>query len=292
MHRALLVAAALCVYSIASADPLRFQQQGRLLDELGAPVDGTRDLVVRLYADETGGTALWERTWPGTPVQDGYFAVTLTGADDHGVTLESALPGGVARWLTTDVGSGELSPRQPIATVPEAARARGVPLVSEAAACDLLGGLGYDASTGSLVVCTGTSWSRVGSAACPSGTLAIGATCIDASPRASVTYDVAVSTCVAAGRRLCSSNELLYACMNRGALGFTMEDATWYFHDQRDRVMWTYNGSTNLRYPAHHVYRRMGNKCFDNTDVENPTNVTTSFAHGTTEYSHYCCLER
>ena len=95
----------------ASAAPLNYS--GRALDSLGAPVHGSQTVVVRLYSAEQTGTA-WHTESLGTvPFEDGYFSVFLTDVDSD--TL------GAGAWVTVTVGTGsELTPRQPIGSVPNA----------------------------------------------------------------------------------------------------------------------------------------------------------------------------
>lgn len=272
----------------AQAAPLRFQQQGRLIDSTGAPIEGEHTLIVRLYDDATAATpALWTRTFTDVAFQQGYFAVTLTGSDDEGVDLSTVLTGAGERWLTTDAGSGELDPRQPIETVPFAAVAQGLALVDQSASCDTVGGIGFDSSTGSVVVCTGTSWQSVGSPGCPDGTAQIGQVCMDLLSASATDFQSANTQCIEREARLCTATELLYACPRRDTLGMDWSDNTWYWTDSRIRMDWNSN-----YYPTHQIVRRVGAKCFDNTTSAGPSDVTMSWEHGPSSRPYFCCRER
>lgn len=139
----------------------RLLQQGRLLDAQSRAVTGPRDLSVSLYTGETGGSAVWSSTFSNVPFDVGYFAVTLSGQDDTGRSLDAVLDGSTL-WMALDVGDGELGARQAVRTVASAVRAHGVPLIDASDACTLVGGLGYDTGLAGLYVCDGSSWSAVG----------------------------------------------------------------------------------------------------------------------------------
>ncbi len=87
--------------------------QGRLLDSSGNPVDGTRTIDFRLYADASGGMPLWSQSGSVT-VEDGLFAVNLN--------VNPAHFDGRALWLGVQVqgDAQEMAPRQPLLPVPYA----------------------------------------------------------------------------------------------------------------------------------------------------------------------------
>src|SRR5690606_19858106 len=51
--------------------------QGLLTDGDGRPLHGSVDLTLRLYAEPSGGTALWSETHAGVVVTQGRYAVQL-----------------------------------------------------------------------------------------------------------------------------------------------------------------------------------------------------------------------
>lgn len=86
----------LCAFAVQAADvPEVFNYQGRLLDEEGLALSGSREAVFGLYDVPAGGTALWEQKTTVFTDTNGLFNVTL---------------GGTATSLTAAVGNrfGEL----------------------------------------------------------------------------------------------------------------------------------------------------------------------------------------
>jgi hypothetical protein len=90
---------------VAQAADVQLPVQGRLLDALGQPVDGSRTLTVSLYTASSGGTAHWDDTFTAVPVDDGYFAVTL----GSGEALPDSALTFPAVYAAVSVGSTELS---------------------------------------------------------------------------------------------------------------------------------------------------------------------------------------
>ena len=66
--------------SLLAADvPEVFNYQGRLLDEDGSPLGGSREAVFGVYDSPAGGTALWEQKTTVVSDTNGLFNVTLGG---------------------------------------------------------------------------------------------------------------------------------------------------------------------------------------------------------------------
>jgi len=106
-----LLPSGLLFLSVATAAPMHYS--GRALDTLGGPMEGTHDVVVRLYAAADGGSAWHTESIASVPFQEGYFTVSLDDVDSDSL--------GAGAWVTVTVGTGaELSPRQPIGSVPNA----------------------------------------------------------------------------------------------------------------------------------------------------------------------------
>jgi len=87
----------------------RMYYQGRLTDNRGNPIDGTRNLVFRLYTVATEGTAVWQETHNGVDVVQGLFSVVLG-------TTTPLDPGDFHRplWIEVVVQGQTLADRQPL----------------------------------------------------------------------------------------------------------------------------------------------------------------------------------
>jgi hypothetical protein len=279
---------------VAEAGSLRFTQQGRLLNATGSPLDGTHDLVVAVHTAATGGSVVWSKTFSATPFADGFFSVTLTGNDDTARPIEGALAS-ASRFLSLSVGGQELGPRQPMAMVPEAGRAHGAAIVDATQPCDVLGGIGYDATLQTLHLCvivspatTGT-WRRLvvstGTAGgCPSGYMLNGSSCMLTTPRATSAYNTANADCRDEGATLCSSNELLLACEQRASLGLTFPQDEFYWLDHRNLEWWSTSGHA----AAHHVFARRSTGCFQTSSVYSGT-WSVNWGFGDQSYKYFCC---
>ena len=95
--------------AIASV-PGQVNYQGLLLDDLGDPITGPVDMVFSLYADPSGGSALWIEAHNDVDVLDGVYEVELGSftpltpallAGAHAVSLMQGVwdgAGWVAHW--------------------------------------------------------------------------------------------------------------------------------------------------------------------------------------------------
>jgi hypothetical protein len=100
-----------------AAAPALLSEQGRLLDRNDRPVLGPLPMVFALYAEPTGGTALWTETHTVT-LDDGYFAETLGATTPIDVAMFAT---GAPVYLGIKVGAdSEMTPRQEIVSVPYA----------------------------------------------------------------------------------------------------------------------------------------------------------------------------
>jgi hypothetical protein len=99
--------------------PTKIGYQGQLTDDTGAPVpDGTYAMHFAIYSTSTGGTALWSEDQNMT-VAEGQFDVLLGSV----APLNGNLFDGSQRWLGVQVEADpEMTPRQPLASVPFALR--------------------------------------------------------------------------------------------------------------------------------------------------------------------------
>lgn len=103
--------------SVYAAPPQLLNYQGRLVDGLGDPVNGTVEVDVRLFTVETGGSPVWSQTINNVAVYQGLYKVEFGDAGLSEVLTNSAV------WLEVEVDSETLSPRNRLASVPYALRA-------------------------------------------------------------------------------------------------------------------------------------------------------------------------
>jgi hypothetical protein len=97
--------------------PSLLTQQGRLLDAAGNPVAGMVTFVFTIYDATTAGTALWTETQSIT-LANGYFSAQL---GDTTAIPATVFATGAVRYLGVKVGAdAEMTPRQPLASVPYA----------------------------------------------------------------------------------------------------------------------------------------------------------------------------
>jgi hypothetical protein len=73
----LLLVMAIFVSAQSEIVPPTSSFQGYLTDSTGSPLNGSFDIVARVFDDSTGGTMLWEKTLSMVPVQDGFFNLEL-----------------------------------------------------------------------------------------------------------------------------------------------------------------------------------------------------------------------
>ncbi len=123
-HVCLLAVAAAIVAALsagAEAGPRLINYQGVITDASGQPLDGTHDLIFRIYPDSIPGTdPLWEEAHSGVTVADGLFNVILGGLEPISPDLFAAHE----RWMGIQIdASDELSPRMRMTSVPWALRA-------------------------------------------------------------------------------------------------------------------------------------------------------------------------
>ena len=90
--------------------PRTLSYQGRLANEAGVAIEGDQALTLRLYAEVSGGEALWEELHV-THVENGLFSVML------GSITPLDLPFDQPYWLGVAVGTAEeLTPRMALAS--------------------------------------------------------------------------------------------------------------------------------------------------------------------------------
>jgi hypothetical protein len=108
--------------SLADADvPSLLTEEGRLFDASNNPVDGATKFTFRLYDASVGGVILWSETQT-LPVESGFFSARLGAVDPIPAgTFSTAAASRTSLYLGIQVdGDVELSPRQPVLSVPYA----------------------------------------------------------------------------------------------------------------------------------------------------------------------------
>ena len=122
-ERWLLVVVASAVAFGASATaqaqvPVKFTQQGRLLDDSGEPVTGSVEMTFSIYDAATGGELLWEQAKQVEFDEGGFYSTELGGSNNpiNATILEEG-----ERWLQVRVdGGAPLEPRAALNAVPYA----------------------------------------------------------------------------------------------------------------------------------------------------------------------------
>jgi hypothetical protein len=117
--RSLASLLALTLAAPALAVPLQLTHQGSLADDTGAALEGAHQLTVAIYAEDTGGSALWTDTL-NADLDGGAYSIVL-GA---GAALDSSIFDGSIRYVELSVdGGAPLPQRLPVTSVPYAFRA-------------------------------------------------------------------------------------------------------------------------------------------------------------------------
>ena len=112
----LMLAAMLAGAAVAQPDLMNYQ--GRLMDSGGAPVNGSVPVTVRVYAQESGGSVLWNQSVGSVAVTNGLYSFQFGNSSLTTVLTNAAC------WLEIEVDSETLTPRQRLVSVPYSARAK------------------------------------------------------------------------------------------------------------------------------------------------------------------------
>ncbi len=106
----------------ADIAPNVINYQGRLLDDMGNPVEGTVAMVFTIYGSADGNDIIWQETHSNVQIEDGLFQVLL-GTGDIPVPVDDAVFSAAERWLGVRVGQQpEVIPRTRLAAVPYSER--------------------------------------------------------------------------------------------------------------------------------------------------------------------------
>jgi hypothetical protein len=100
--------------SITQSVPHLISYQGALSDGNGNPINGTKNITVKVYSAASGGTAIWTEAYNNLAVANGVFTVLLGSNSPLPDTLFDA----PNRWLEINVEGVTLTPRQQFTSVP------------------------------------------------------------------------------------------------------------------------------------------------------------------------------
>ncbi len=153
-----LLALSLCLSTAAFAQvPTRLGYQGRLFNSDGTAATGTVTLAFSLFADATGGTAVWGPESHQLVLSDGWYALYLGDRTPSGCmgTACTGIPEtvftGADLYLELSVNGTSLTPRQRVASVAYAVTARNLAGGSVSATSISVGGSQVINNQGRLV---------------------------------------------------------------------------------------------------------------------------------------------
>jgi hypothetical protein len=107
----LFLCCAACLTLVTAAHsqiPSTISYQG-FLESGGLPVDGQIPMVIRLFSQATGGSAVWSQSFPNVPVSKGVYTILLD---------VSTLVFDKQYWLETQINGSVSSTRTPMTSVP------------------------------------------------------------------------------------------------------------------------------------------------------------------------------
>jgi hypothetical protein len=118
MRSSIVFACVLASAGLAHADgpPMKINHQGRLFDTAMMPVTGSHTMTFAIYSSAATTTPLWTET-QNLAFDDGYYATTLGAVSAFDKNLFGS--GTMYLGITID-HDGEMSPREPIDSVPTA----------------------------------------------------------------------------------------------------------------------------------------------------------------------------
>ena len=127
---ALVIAGFLNINTAQAQVPAELSYQGFLLDNTDTPIDGTANLVIRLFDAASSGTQVWTRTYSSHPVDDGVYNIILSGGSPTlgSVDFDEAL------WLEVVANGQTVSPRTKLTSTPYSFVAQGLELPYTASA--------------------------------------------------------------------------------------------------------------------------------------------------------------
>ena len=106
-------------YLVASGEiPHLMNYQGKLIDDMGTPLNGSFDLTFKIYNTSTGGSPLWSETQSGVTVTNGIFSIILGSVNPINLSFDSQY------WLEVMVGVETITPRRQLTSVGYSFRAQ------------------------------------------------------------------------------------------------------------------------------------------------------------------------
>ncbi len=142
--------------ALAQSVPPLLNYQGRLTDDTGLPVDGSREMHFALLdADTLSAGVLWSETHTSVQVGKGIYHVILGSVNP---LPPSALSGSTA-YLEVRVGGEVLRPRSLLTSVPFAHKADQAKTAAQVAPGAVMAlNIGEDCKTGESLIKTATGW--------------------------------------------------------------------------------------------------------------------------------------
>ena len=114
--------------TVANASTNTISYQGQLINSTGNPLNGTYNMVFKLYIASSGGSALWTESWTGgnaVDVTDGLFHVMLGSLNN---TLSTIIENNNQLYLGITVGTdSEMQPRVQLGSSPYSIQSLTVP---------------------------------------------------------------------------------------------------------------------------------------------------------------------
>lgn len=121
-HAALIVATLVFTAGTAAAVPATMSFTARLSDANG-PVEGSVNMVFRIFDAPTGGTMMWQETQTGITAEEGLIFAVLGSVDPVNNGLDGTVFDGSAAYLEIEVNSEVFDARVALFAVPYAVRA-------------------------------------------------------------------------------------------------------------------------------------------------------------------------
>jgi len=152
-HRNLLtIILVIILASVAMGEvPKMINYQGRLITNLGAPIDTTVSIVFTIYDDSTGGNSKWTETQSSVTSTDGLFNVLLGSVN----SIMDTVFNNDSRYLGITVGTDpEISPRTQIVSVGYALHAKTADTAAVALSASGVGGWTDNGTTVNLTTAT------------------------------------------------------------------------------------------------------------------------------------------
>lgn len=227
--------------AVASPDR-QLSYSTRLIDGSGAPIEGARDVIFRIFDAPTSGTELWAETRNGTSFEDGRANVLLGAVTP---IPQSAFTGGT--WLEVSVDGTVLGGRTALLPTAYAHTGLGLaPLSAPPVTCSSVevGRIYFDTADDEIRVCDGTDWITAGNAPLGSSTNPA-VSCLEIHQDQPSAPSGAYSIDLGPG-----GVQLLYCDMTSGNAGWTLIGEVAGKFDMYDRWLRATENVANLQHPT------------------------------------------